>query len=292
MSSEGKTGASRSEPPPGQRFSLAYAEAGKPLQDSPRARARIAAYIEDTLYPRTSNIIPIIRRELGTGYLQYASDIGKLLRDSQLRDFLDAISLIGEGLITGTYKYPSEREHWFKFVERVFREQNVGYQLDAMGGVRFFVDEEFEHNRSSVLAGLGTAKRETAREAFEDAHRALATVPVDTLSAVRRAFDATENVFKAMTGEARLGKSEIDRVLKRKLGEIYEPRALDAAKLIADGLSAWTNAAHQYRHETGQPEPEPPPIDIAVSLVSAAGGQLRWLVEIEGRLAKAAGKSA
>ena len=167
-------------------------------------------------------------------------------------------------------------------VERIFRQENLSYKIDNDGVVHYFQDQEFDESNSSVIAGLAKASHAAARGAFEEAAAALRGATPDTLTAVRRAFDAVENIFKMMFSEPRLGTSEINKRLKPLLSTKYEGRTVDAAKLMASAMSEWVNACHNYRHAPGEPDPSPPPIEVAVALVSTAASHIRWLLTLEG----------
>ncbi len=264
------------EPPLGERFSQVYLQRGLPAKDSLRARFRIGAFIKNYRSETREKIATAIGRRLGVPASAY--HLGDFTQKCDLRDLLDLVSVVQSVLGDGS-SFVSD-------VNAIFREENLGYIADPKGGVRYFKDEEFERSRMALVAGIGLPRYTAAREAYEDAHAALVGGSPDSLTAVRRAFDAVENVFKMMTGEARLGSSEVGKRLKPRLAEL-PGRAADASNRLAESFSDWINACHQYRHAEGVPEPEPPPMDLALALISSAATYLRWLVGMDSASASA-----
>jgi hypothetical protein len=99
-------------------------------------------------------------------------------------------------------------------------------------------------------------------------------------SAVRRSFEAVENVLKNQYNVPRLGASEIKAKLAPEVATRYSGRVVDAGNRLLASFAEWTNAAHQFRHAPGEADPSPPPADIAILMVSQAASHLRWLVSI------------
>lgn len=264
----------------GALFSRVYLERGKPQADSKRFRARVGSEIASLPFPH-ANTAGLILRELGVkvekvGHTRIIYKFESFINTAALRDVLDTITLIYRSIQSANPE--RDRENFRNFVERVMREENLGYCLDDSGGVRFYVDEEFERSRSSIINGLSGTQFAAAREAFQDAHEAL--LSSDTLTAVRRSFDAVENVFKLQFQVSRLGASEIKSKLGPQLTAVYTGRVADAAGRLAASFAEWTNAAHQFRHAPGGPDPSPPPAEMAILMVSEAASLLRWLVSI------------
>lgn len=266
--------------PTGELFSRVYNQRGQPTQDSAVARRRIASFIDnDSNYE--SDLATLISIELGekvpyNGYYQWE----RFFTNASVQVFLDVITLAYRVGYYSTSRNGATK--YIEFASRVFREENIGYSVDNAGGVRFFIDNEFEKNRFSTLSGLDGKLFETARKAFEDAHAALSQAPPDTLSAVRRSFDAVENAFKiAFPQESRLGSAEINKRLKPKMADLFDERAANSAKLFLEGMGDWVNSCHQYRHEHGQSQHSPPPLILAIALVSTGSTYLRFLIELQ-----------
>ena len=262
-----------------QLFSRLYLEKGKPQPDSERFRIRVAAQLKKTSF-NTAQVARLVAEELGVNFPQSASSSRKeyyvdtFVRKSEVRDLLDFITLVSQNLQSDNQS--AARQVFTDFIERAMREEGLGYRIDQAGGVHFYIDEEFERSRVSILLGLSGAEYLAAREAFQDAHKAL--LASDTLSAVRRSFDAVENVFKVRFGVPRLGASEIKSKLAPRLSAEYSGRVADAASRLSASFAEWTNAAHQFRHAPGEADPSPPPLDIAVVMVASAATNLRWLL--------------
>jgi len=272
---------SDTEVPKGQLFSRVYLEKGKPASDGERFRTRIASLASITSFNR-ADMAKIIALELGVevpfggSHPRTTYYFDRFIAHAEVRDVLDVISLIHKNIQSNTRA--DAQSAYRNYVSKIFREENLGYRLDEDCGVHFYIDEEFERSRVSVVGCLSTDAYNAARDAFEDAHRAL--LNSDTLTAVRRSFDAVENVFKLHFGVARLGTSEIKTKLTPILQATYAGRVNDAANRLSASFAEWTNAAHQFRHAPGVSDPSPPPMDIAVMMVSASASYLRWLVEL------------
>jgi len=273
------------EVPTGERFSHVYIPRGTPTQDSERFRRRIAAYF----YEFRSVAGPcyrFINAELGVDLPDastYCGSIQKLFQSGQLRDVLDAITLVWRAL--SRHHGPSANR-WRSFVQRALEEENVGYRLDERAGVRYFVDEEFERNRLATIDRLANPSYAAVLAEFESAHQNLDQRPADTKGAVRAAFEAVEILSKLMVGGNRMSRlttREINAHLKPIVESVYhaDAVALEAATKFLDGLIGWVSSIHEYRHGQEVEEPAPPPLGLAVAMVSSGATYLRWLAEID-----------
>jgi hypothetical protein len=137
----------------GKRFSLLYLERSLPAKDSTRFRNRLAAFFGKELKEYSFEIFNIIKKETGAEILRspVAWGIPDFFKKNELRDVLDAITLIYLGIPNDYYHNDKK---WKDFVERVLKEENMGYKLDSQCVVHYFVDEEFERNRFSALSVL------------------------------------------------------------------------------------------------------------------------------------------
>lgn len=262
----------------GQLFSRTYLDRGAPTQDSPRFRSRFAAYIERLGF-NESETAREIASELGVR-VPRSSDARRevyrfefFINNAQLRDVLDVITIIYNNIRDSSVN--DNRKLYIEFINRAMKEENLSYRLDDAAGVHYFVDEEFERSRMATVSILVGDRYSAARDAFEDAHRAM--LSQDTLGAVRRSFDAVENVFKQRFSVARLGATEVKSKLTPFMEARYNGRVLHATGRLAVSLSEWTNAAHQFRHAPGDADPSPPPLEMAILMMSQAAGFLRWL---------------
>lgn len=263
----------------GQLFSRLYLEKGPPTQDGERFRARLGAHINRTPFDRR-NAARTVLLELGSQVpitSQYTlGDFQRYVARCSARDMLDVITIIYQHIQSSNQ--PRSEAMYRDFVSRAFVEENMSYRLDNKCGVHFFRDEEFERSRVSTIGGLEGENRRAAREAFEDAHRAL--LNNDTLTAVRRSFDGVESVFKQRFSVSRLGATEIKSQLTPVLQASSSGRVLNAANRIVATMSEWTNSVHQFRHAPGEADPSPPPLEMAILLVSEASAFCRWLIDL------------
>lgn len=260
--------------PTGKRFTAVYRERGAPTDDSIKFRNRVAHKIHHVV--DDYSVIKALRAETGWsitsagGSAWWVKFIADLSRD-QLLDFLTTVTdaLYEVGL-------NAEAAEYIAFVQRSLDEENLGFVMDDEGGVHYRIDEAFQDGRIAAIAVLGLPNSVAAKLAFEDAQRALTGHPSDTLLAVRRAFDAVENLFKIRYGTSRLGASEIKSAMS-KIGDGKGGRTGDAARRLNAAFGEWVNACHQYRHAPGEPDPSPPPRWLAVALVDGAATYIRYL---------------
>ena len=267
----------------GKRFSQVYLDKGKPLTDSMRMRNRLSAIYWDLLSSYEDIIVKIIHEETGAevpfGFKSY--NFQAFIKECAIRDLLDSITLIFQCV---EHHAPSAvAERWFEFVTRVFKEENMGYRLDKKGGVHFYIDEEFERNRSSLIAGLGT--RPAVKEAFERSYSFLDQDPPDTASAVRSIFEALEILYKHIIvseGKDRLNSQGVQKKLKPKLKQSLVSNQVEseAADHLLDGLCDWIDAGHMYRHGQRVKEPLRPTLDFAVLFISQGASYIRYLLPL------------
>lgn len=265
----------------GKKFSQVYLDKGKPIKDSMRMRNRLSAYYWNTLHNYQNNIAKIIEIETGakvpSGYETYI--LTDFIEKCNIRDLLDSITLIYQYLLdAGEGRLAFQ---WHQFVTKVFKEENVGYRLDKEGGVHFFIDEEFERNRSSLIAGVGT--QPAVKEAFEKSYSFLDQDPPDTASSVKSIFEALEILYKHIVDakdKDRLNSHGIQKLLKPILQKSLADNQIGstAADHLMDGLCDWVDAGHMYRHGQKVEEPLPPPLDFAVLFISQGACYVRYLL--------------
>jgi hypothetical protein len=278
--------------PQGKRFSQIYIERGEPKQDSPRFRKRLDAYFGQVLDSSHGFLIAQnIELNLGIkavsiGPYNAYFDNSAFFMNTELRDLLDSITIIYKFLITRNST--TQAAMWLKFVQHVMTEENLGYQIDEKGVVHYFVDQEFERNRLSVLSGLGGQRYKGVLKEFEDSHQKLISRPQDTKGSVKAIFEANEIIFKLMLSAERLTSSNVKSKLTPVVKNIYEEdaTATKAAEHLINAFCDWIDAGHMYRHGQGEEEPVQPPLAIAIEMVSIGSSYLRWLVEIDKTLSK------
>jgi len=179
----------------------------------------------------------------------------------------------------------SKEQAWLAFAQRVFQEESLGYKLDAMGGVHYHVDAEFERNRVSVLSALGQPRFQAVSRAFEDAHKKLDAQPSDTKGAVRDLFEASETLFKLLTESNQdLSERSVRSVLKPIVQRFYQSidsSATSFGEHLLESFCQWVNAGHRYRHGQNTEEPHAPTLEAAIAFVSIGASFIRWLIELD-----------
>lgn len=278
------------DPPEGQLFSRTYLERGVPVRDSNRFRTRLVAYFHqkhsEKLYHELDKAIELelgVTVPSGSGIADYTAYFLK----AEVRDILDTVSLLARLLQErGDH---SGAKAFITFVQRIFEEENLGYRVDAKGGVHYFVDEEFERNRVATLNGLDNPQYSGARDAYEAAYRHMDSDPLDTIAAVRSMFESLEILVRQMIPTKNLNRWIVENTLKEKCAKLYEnePTAAQVVAGLFDGFADWVNALHNYRH--GQPSEQPvaPTIEVAVYVLSSGSAFLRWLIGMNNDLKNA-----
>ena len=273
------------EIPRGQRFSHVYIARGTPTPDSQRFRRRVAAYFVQNCERVRQRVTEAINAELGIdvpwrGVYNYQDYFGS----AAVHDVLDTITLVWRELARRGDSQGCT--NWRDFVQRALNEENVGYRLDESAGVHYFVDEEFERNRVATIERLANSRYAAVLSEFESAHQKLDEHPADTKGAVRAVFEAVEILSKLMVGENRMQRlttHEINNHLWPIVESAYEGEAvaLEAATKFFGGLIGWVRSIHEYRHGQEVEEPTPPPLGLAVAMVSSGATYLRWLAELD-----------
>jgi hypothetical protein len=284
------------ERPHGQRFSHVYLrENAAPLQDSSRARRRVASLV-NSIKDLEGAFAAYLTGELGIDVKWGSVGVRwiETIDSFALRDFLDFFTIAGRYLThksrRGMYN-PSAQSVLIKEANRIFAEENLRYEIDPAGGVHFKVDAQFAATTNAAIAALGRSRYANAREQFELAMVALSQADIDGKQSIRGVFNATECVFKLMYDRPRLASGDVTKSLKPTVQQLFgaDPTALRAATKSVVAFSEWVDACHHYRHEQGVEEPLQPPLDLTVQLVSVGSGFLRWLISIDKQKAEAGG---
>ncbi|MCK1525619.1 hypothetical protein [Bradyrhizobium sp. 17] len=109
----------------------------------------------------------------------------------------------------------------------------------------------------------------------------------DGKEAIRGVFGAAESIFKLMFPKAvKLTSADIIKNLGSASQSLYASDAVAqrAASKMVGSFADWVDACHNYRHEHGVEEPSQPPLDLAIEIVSAGAGFVRWLVQFDKHL--------
>lgn len=272
----------------GKRFSLVYLERGAPARDNQRFRNRLAAFYTHNLVNNHREVIQkALQQEAGIELPWFANQgyrVGSLFQEGELRDVLDAITIIYQVLHRRGYKPLAEA--WKGFVGTALREENVGYALDEGGGVHYFIDEEFERNRASALAVLEQPRYGGVRAAVEDAYRHLDADPADTKASVRSIFEALEILVKQIVETKNLNKWIVENTLKEQCLTLYgaDPVGSKVVSGMFDSLAPWVDALHNYRHGQHGEEPVAPDESLTVHTLSTGSSYIRWLAGLADQL--------
>ncbi len=272
----------------GKRFSLVYLDRGAPARDSQRFRNRLAAYYQQNLHGSHRTLIEdALQREAGIELPwtpNFGFSIERMFKNGELLDVLDAITVIYQVLFTQGFRPQAVR--WNQSVEKVLREENVGYTLDEAGGVHYFIDEEFERNRASTLSVLDQARYGGVRAAVEDAYRHLDNGPADTKASVRSVFEALEILVKQIVETKNLNKWVVENALKERCLALYaaDPVGAKVVSGMFDSLAPWVDALHNYRHGQHGEEPVAPDEPLCVHILSTGSSYIRWLAGLAEQL--------
>ncbi|KJC52194.1 hypothetical protein [Bradyrhizobium sp. LTSP857] len=275
--------------PIGQRFSQVYLRRDELLQDSQRARRRLAAWLgasEDA-----SDLGEFLVAELGIDLVyQYGWDWVASLAKLGTPDFLDSITLAYRHFTQkkrGGMRDPSSNEKFLEVCRRIFTEESLSYTIDDAGGVHFKVDGEFAANTNAAVSAINGARFGNARAEFEKGLSALSGATPDGKEAIRGVFGAAECIFKLMFPRtAKLISADVAKNLGAASQSLYasDPAAQRAASKMVASFADWVDACHNYRHEQGVEDPSQPPLDLAIELVSAGAGFVRWLARFDRHL--------
>lgn len=181
---------------------------------------------------------------------------------------------------TAIRRYANE---WRDWLAASFVEENLAYEVDEKCGVHFKIDSVFADEASGVLLGLSSSKYKAAQRYAQSAIKFITAAQPDTENAVVEAFKAVETVAKLMAKGAGLNGKMIDDeigplVVSRYGGDIATKGS--TTKLLL-AFKAWADAAHFYRHAQGVATHSPPPIELAILLVSGAFTWLRFLLSLD-----------
>src|SRR5215470_1690826 len=232
---------------PGERFSALYQRPAQRAPDSERARHRVGVlFREAVLRDRTVQLAAFVGRELGLsvpGGGRHSSDWHQFLAECKTRDFLDTVTLVYRYL----YWHVGEgtANWWRDVVRQIFADEHLAYEVDEVGGVRPAVDQEFQTNTASVLAGLRSDRYRHVHDLFKSASNHLGADPPNYKQAWRGTFAALEALFGLMFPYVRLTEDEIDQRLRPIIERAYDGDVAerDAALRMMGGFREWVEAS-------------------------------------------------
>jgi hypothetical protein len=275
--------------PEGEFYSRLYVDPGAPINDSPRFRSRVAAFISHELPEHFGwKVGPAIEVETGhqfVGHQYYNSNLEHFFKTASLVDVFTAITLTWRVIVEQKMN-PALREFWRMFIERAFKEENLKYRVDSKCGIHPLVDQEFDRNRVSVIGALADPRYAAVQHAVEAAFDQLNTVPMDGKGAARNIFEAAESLAKTITGSgSALTEPFVDRELRPLCDRLFsnDPQLKTTAGRLLSSFGKWVDAIHPYRHGHEREQPLVLPDDFAILAVSQGAGFIRWLVDVDRR---------
>lgn len=268
--------------PEGQRFSHVYMRRENTISDSPEVRFRTACIIEDFVEDRSTNTgyqqKKFISKELGreiarpSGYISWKEVTEQLTQ----KDFLDLITIVYEAIINNYKKI-----EYIKECQRVFKEEQISFEIDDFGGVHPLVDAAYQASKASTIKALSGDRYSATLNRIDEIDKHL--LSSDYTSAIRSVFGANENLFKLMFGGMRLDKRSANDKLIKRLQTTYANHPTmqrTSARLLAS-FGEWIDAVHNYRHEEGIELPQQPNEELAIALISHGISFVRWLAAID-----------
>ena len=270
------------------RYSQLYLEREKPSQDSTRMRNRLYKLFEDLCpYNDWHTINAIMHRELGhniqtSGTMDYDYPFDQFFKECELRDLLDIPTIVAEYLSSNSYNFKMTMPKFVSEANRIFREENVFYQIDEKGGVHPSPDEEFERNYQSTLQSLGNKRYESALNHFNAAHKNLLDQKYDY--AIREIFLAAESLAKLITESDKLSEALCRKDLKDKASEVFgdNDHAKKITDAIMDGYTRQIKGYHDFRH--AQSTDNNASVELAILAVSNFTAFIRFLVDVDQKL--------
>jgi len=285
--------------PTGQRFSFTYLSQGDPTNDNETMRYRLGKLLGKDKYHhrKYSNtyrknqysdlkIREALEEEIGQ---QFATFVGgkafyswvKYCKKVELHKLLDAITVFYR--MSAEAGYADDLIHQ---VNRIFREENIAFEVDEGGGVHPVIDGAYAITKQAAIHGMSDARYALSLARINEVDAALMASPVNYIQAIRSVFGANENLFKLMFGTARLDVRSANDKIGRLLQTIYadHPTMQRSSAQVLKSFGGWIDAAHHYRHEEGAEEPSQPDEGLAIVLISEGMSFVRWLVAIDKKI--------
>lgn len=283
--------------PQGRRFSHVYLSAGEPLKDSAKARFRIAKLAEDECPPSKSQgsyrtfdhataVQDKLERDLGFRFATqskagtYYAIWEWYYNRISIVDFLDSITIITQYLLN---ERDLNEKRFINEARKIFKEENLAYQIDDLGGIHPLVDPAFSVAMQSAIGALRGERYRATADSIGLIDDNLIRDPPNYIGAIRAVFSANGNLFKLMYGVPRLDGKAAGEKLGPDQQSLYEghPVQQSVSSKMLEAFKDWINAAHFYRHEQGVSTPNQPSEEVAVLMVSQGLSFVRWLAQID-----------
>ena len=278
--------------PEGEFYAHLYVKRGAPLEDSAKMRRRVASFFTHKIHGGNNVTIESARQiqiETGAKYFAppyYSPQFDNFFETAPIIDVLTAITIIWRELELSLLLGPITATEWQTFIERLLREENLGYRVDSKGGIHPAVDQEFERNQTSALAVLTDPRYATVLHAAEAAFKQLETLPIDGKGAARNIFEAAESLTKIVTGSgADLDEGFVSKDLRRIVDRVFDgdEQLKSTASRLLSSFGKWVSAVHPFRHGHDRDRPLMLPDDVAVLAISQGASFLRWLADLDRR---------
>lgn len=267
------------------RFSQIYSYNETPTDDSLRMRMKLSKLYSDMIdYKYYEKYDELIHRKLGIRQSPY-SELGTyysvegLFEKGEIRDVLDLPTLTYD-FITSRLRYRQESvDNYIDRTNQIFREENVFYQMDKQGVIKFSPDDEFERNRQTTLAALDTQRYQASSKHFNQANQGLLESNYDY--AIREIFLAAESITKLIMNCPQLNEKICRKELCEKAILTISNNDHDQIMIttMMNGYSQQIKGYHQFRH--AQTTDNNASYDLAVLAVSNFSTFIRFLVEVE-----------
>lgn len=281
----------------GKRFSHLYVSNGLPLKDSKKARFRIYKLViiefptaiqsrHGSSADHSAMAQRKIEEELGVKFGTRSAS-GQLVKSWEwyfnrisVSEFLDTITVLTQHL-DGWYNRDSEK--FLVGTRRIFKEENLAYEIDELGGLHPLVDSAFAANKQSAIAGLDGARYAATAGSVEQIDACLLQNPADYKGALRASFGANENLFKLMYNVPRLDARAAGDKISKDQQAFYNghPVLQSVSAKMLESFKDWINAMHFYRHEEGVEDPNQPAEEVAILLISQGLSYTRWLAQLD-----------
>ena len=266
---------------PGERFSHLYLRPPDPVQDSTRARYRLAALFRERVFTKhAESLTAYVGREIGIPLSndgRYSSQWNQFIRECRTADLLDIITVIYRYLF---WHVGEEIAHWWRdAVRKIFSEERLTYQIDDVGGVHPAVDQDFQRNMASTIAAVQSPRFQKISDLIENASTHLIADPPNYKQAWRAMLSAVEGLFGLMFPYVRMTADEIERHLLPMMQNVYpgDATAQAAGRAIVTSFQSWIEASNAYRHQPGAVDAPAPPADVAILAISVGASFVRWL---------------
>lgn len=274
----------------GEAFRLVYRSIEDPQADSQKMRVRLYKAFQQMLISTPISeytIEEFIESEIGTRVSNHPPYyiLKSFFDRAPVEEIVSAVTLIYRAFAANNKR---KSQSWIETVNSILRQENVAYEVDAIGGVHPFVDELFQQTRVQTLGLLQESRYQAVELEFNNGMAALRGPEPDTTAAVRNVFVAVEILFKLTcqpSAPHRLGAQEVRDHLKPVAKQVYlgDSTAINSANKLIDSLGDWVDGAHFYRHGPNTEKPLSPPLDLAIWAVSNGMSHIRWLVSLDKR---------